>query len=238
MVARADPDNVSDRASYTARLNGKVGSVRVRNGMWAGMGSSDNALHGFAPEATLGFDTETTYLLSNSLAVEGTYAVGNVVETAGDIVEVAKNRVGSSVVLANTSYYFSATAAYAGIGPQKGTVYRTGALLDELKVLMMGYLSTYALSPSTATNHWLTYPKTIPVGSAYSIEAWVKLDATAPEWHTLVDWSVGGNRGLRIIAKSDRSLCVQEISADAVVNSVTATTRAIPAATWTYVVVQ
>jgi hypothetical protein len=73
---------------------------------------------------------------------------------------------------------------------------------------------------------------------AFTVEAWVKLDAAAE--HTVVEWKAAGYNGLRIVVKSDGMLSVRQMDSagTAVLNSVTATNKAIAVGTWTHVVFQ
>ena len=73
---------------------------------------------------------------------------------------------------------------------------------------------------------------------AFTVEAWVKLDASAE--HTIVEWKAASYNGLRILVKSDGMLSVRQMDAagTTVLNSVTATNKALSVGTWTHVAFQ
>ena len=165
--------------------------------------------------------------------------MGAVTEAAGEVVSVAdRNRVGDTVQFANLPYYPSTLTAFLGMGHNKGALYRSGANLDEVRVLLQGTLSTYALSSSPTVKNFFLYPFEIQIGSVFSVETWVKLDAAAE--HVVVEWKASGYNGLRMVVKSDGHLSVRQMdtAGTAVLNSVTATNNALSVGTWTHVCFQ
>jgi hypothetical protein len=225
----------STRTSYGNNLNGIVGSVRVREGMWSEQGTTSNPPNGFVPSKILDWDNDVSFQLAGPLAAGVTR--GNVTEVAGEVPAADRNSVGDVVQFANLPYYASSLAAFWGIGHKKGALFRTGLGFDEVRVLMQGALSTYPLSTSSVKNFFL-YPFEVPIAVAYSVEAWVKLDVAAE--HIILEWKASGYNGLRIVVKSDGMLSVRQTDAagTTVLNSVTATNNALSVGSWTHVCFQ
>ena len=150
--------------------------ARVRLGMWSEQGTTSNPPNGFVPGTTLDWDNDVSFQLYGHLAAG--VAKGNVTEVAGEVPATDRNLVGDTVQFANLPYYSSSLGAWWGTGNKKGALNRSGVGYDEVRVLMQGALSTYALSTSSVKN-FLLYPFEVPIAVGYSVEAWVKLDVAA-----------------------------------------------------------
>ena len=58
----------STRTSYGNNLNGIIGSVRVREGMWSEQGTTSNPPNGFVPSKNLDWDNDVSFQLVGPLA--------------------------------------------------------------------------------------------------------------------------------------------------------------------------